>query len=84
MSIDPQTAADIAARHGLSIDAAVSLRMLADTPEAAERIAAQFAPAPVDVNDAIRANSIRLLELQRRTDANGVIHPPTGEQEGTS
>lgn len=43
MALTPQEAATIASRHGLSLQDAAGLLTLADTPEEAERIAADFA-----------------------------------------
>lgn len=44
MGLTAEQAAEIALRHGLDIDAAVSLRALADDEATADKIAARFAP----------------------------------------
>ena len=44
--LDADTAADIARRHGLTLNDAQALTVLADDEEAADRLAAKFAPAP--------------------------------------
>lgn len=74
MSLDAETAAAIAARHGLGIEAAVSLRLLADTPQDAERIARQFAPAPT-LDESMARKAEQLADLHRRTDTNGRVRP---------
>jgi hypothetical protein len=43
MSLTPEQAAEIAARHGLGLADAASLRALADDPDQADRLAGQFA-----------------------------------------
>ena len=51
-------AAEIAARHGLTLGDAASLRALADDPDEADRIAARFAvePSPEDLAKAVRSH----------------------------
>lgn len=46
MPISSQDAAAVARRHGLGLGDAAALQRLADTPDEAEDLAAQFAPDP--------------------------------------
>lgn len=45
MPLDSDTAAKVARRHGLTLGDAAALQRLADTPEEADELAAQFTPA---------------------------------------
>jgi hypothetical protein len=57
MPIDADTAATVAARHGLSLADAAGLLNLADTPDDADRIAARFANG----NEAASRDVVRQL-----------------------
>jgi hypothetical protein len=67
MPLDPYTAALIAARHGLGLADAASLRGLTDDPDEADRLAARFA----STDPRMGADAVR----RRRTHPDGRPHP---------
>jgi hypothetical protein len=77
MPLDPETAARIAARHGLGLADAASLRGLTDDPDEADRLAARFAGSG-DTKDWLRHLFADPEAVTPAPAAEAVAPPPAG------